>query len=501
VIRRSFVRLGRQNLCLRVFLLLTVGFCPSGILSAQVDFTDPVLPEQSATEPLSPVESLPGLKEPGLGPRAIPRIDRPVDPRAESYVPLFRLTRPFYDNPRASAPPAYLPPPDQASFRSVLSYEPDVGLHPRSYRPGLFEIYPWFGLAQSFDSNVNLTPTDNIADFFVTPRAGIEFQLGTPDSANTLEYATILALNGSLEAYADIFYLNPEFSAFNSKVELNGRIGRDRAIWRPFLNFSDLTGSSLLITEFTNRTRRLRLLPGFTSQYKFTELLGLNQTVSYFWFYHPDPAYINFNSWRAQSEVTYKVLHNTKALLWAEYRETFPDQGSSGREIFAGLGWQGRPDPRLYTEARVGWDFLSLSGNVTGRSDFSGLRFNGYTTFDWTHRTRVTFKYDRDYIFNEIDIDDNYTSTLFQFKAEFFLGSNWYVTPYFGIALLDYETSRRLLLQWRPEIEVSYAFAQNLLPNEPRVFLKLGYQRLSVLKGDGEPIPDWRVSLGTNWKF
>jgi len=483
--------------------IVTIGgfVLASSCVLAQIDFTEPVLPEESITEQISPAESLPGLKEPGLSPRAVPTTSRASDPSQQSYVPLYRLTQPFYDNPQAATPAAYLPPPDQSTFRSVISYEPDHGLHPRIYRSGLFEVYPWFGLAQSFDSNVTLSPTDNVADFFFTPRAGIEFQLGTPDSVNTLEYDTILALNGSYEAYADIFYENPQYSAFNDILELNGRIGRDAAIWRPFFTFSDLTGSSLLISEFTNRTRRLRMLPGLTSQYKFTELLGMNQTFSYFRFDHPDPAYINFNSWRAQSEITYKILKDTSVLLWTEYRETHPDQGSSGQEIFAGFGWQGRPDPRLYTVGHVGWDFLSLSGDVPGRKDLSGIRFNGYTTFDWSPRTRLTFKYDRDYIFNEVDVNDNYTSTLFQFKAEFYLGSNWYVTPYFGIAFLDYETSRRLLLQWRPEIEVSYALAQNLLPNEPRIFFKIGYQRLDILRGSGEPIPDWRLSIGTNWKF
>jgi len=468
---------------------------------SQVDFTDPVLPETSVTEPLSPSESTPSLLQPGLGPRAIPTQTREPNPSDEGYIPLFRLTRPYYDNPLAQAPPEYLPPPDPAYYRPVASYQPDLGLHPRQYREGLLEIYPWFGLAQSYDSNVNLTSSGYTADFFVTPRAGVELQLGTPDSIYTPEYQTIVALNAIYEAYADIFYENPGFSAFNDRLDLNGRIGRDAAIWRPFLSFSDLTGSSLLITEFTNRTRRLRLLPGLTSQYKFTELLGMNQTLSYFWFDHTDPSYINFNTWRAENEITYKVLHDTKALLWTEYRETFPSVGSSGQEIFVGAGWVGRPDPRLYTEGHFGYDFLSLSGNVPGRSNLSGLRFNGYTTFDWSPRTRLTFKYDRDYIFNEVDVNDNYTSTLFQFKAEFYLGSNWYITPYFGVAWLDYETSHRLLLQWRPELEISYALAQNLLPDEPRIFVKAGYQRLDVLRGDGQPIPDWRISIGTNWKF
>lgn len=489
----------REGGLLRLATTLWLGAALS--LSAQIDFSEPALPGEEGSEILSPAESLPQLREPGLGPRAIPAASPPPDSPERDYEPLFRLIRPYYDNPTAPAPPSLLPAPEVPGFRRVISYEPDVGLHPRFYREGLLEFYPWFGLAQSFDSNVNLTATDPIADFFLTPRAGVEFQLGTPDSVHTREYDTIVALNGLYEAYVDIFFLNPQFTAFNERVELNGRIGRDAAIWRPFFSFSDLTGSSLLITEFTNRTRRLRMLTGLTSQYQFTERFGLNQTMSYFWFDHPDPGYINFASWRVQSELTYRVLHETDVLLWGEYRETRPDQGSSGQEIFAGLGWQGRPDPRLYSEARIGWDVVSLSGEVPGRSNLSGLRFNGYTTFDWSLRTRLTVKYDRDYIFNEVDVNDNYISTLFQLKAEFYLGSNWYITPYFGIALLEYETSHRLLLQWRPELEISYAFAQNLFPNDPRIFFKAGYQRLDVLKGSGEPIPDWRLSIGTNWKF
>lgn len=489
----------RHRMRFVIFLLIGLPVCG---LYTQIDYTEPVLPGDALSEPTSQPEALPGLVEPGLGPRALPIVAPTPDPASQNYIPLFRLTKPYYSSLDAPAPPSFLPPQGGATrFRPVISYEPDVGLHPRFYRPGIFEIYTWFGLAQSFDSNVNLTSSNHIADFFLSPKVGVGFQLGTPDSVHTVEYDTILALSGSYEAYADIFYQNPYFSAFNDTIELNGRIGRDAAIWRPFFTFSDLTGSSLLITEFTNRIRRLRMLTGLTSQYHLTELLGLNQTLSYFWFDHPNSNDINFTSWQAQSELTYQILHATKALLWTEYRSTRPDQGSSGEEILAGIGWEGRPDPRIYSEAHIGWDILSLSGFVPGRSNLSGLRFQGYTTFDWSERTRLTFKYDRDYVFNESDVNDNYTSTLFQFKAEFYLGSNWYITPYFGVALLDYETSHRLLLQWRPELEISYAINQGLFPNDPRIFLKAGYQQLSILKGPGEPIPDWRISLGTHWKF
>jgi hypothetical protein len=56
-------------------------------------------------------------------------------------------------------------------------------------------------------------------------------------------------------------------------------------------------------------------------------------------------------------------------------------------------------------------------------------------------------------------------------------------------------------VQWRPEIELSYAFASEDEPNESRVFVKIGYQHSGNAVGAGQPIEQTRVSVGCAWKF
>ncbi len=467
---------------------------------AQDDFDDAPPAAALSLEPNSPGELLTGTINPGLTERAVPRLTPPAQPES-GYQPLFRLTNPYYDSLFATPEPGILSAPDPATFRPVIVNQQPTGLRPRVFRAGLLTLYPSFGLAQSYDSNVNLTAQNPIADFFVTPRAGLEFQLGTPDSVSVSSYDTILALHGSYEGYGDIFYEHPELSAYNQRLDLTARIGRSSAIWRPFLSASDITGSNLLLVELTNRTRRIRVIPGIFAEYKLSELTGFRQSVNYFLFDHPDPAYINFNSWSTKQEITYRALNATKAILWGQYRYTEPSAGSAGGELTLGPGWQGLPDPRVYTELYLGWGLLDQEGDVPGRRDLSGLRFSGYTTFDFSPRFRPTIKYDREYVFNEVDVNDNYVSTLLQFRNEFFLGGNYYLTPYFGVGFNEFETSRRFMVQYRPEIELSYAFASQELPNESRVFVKVGYQYSSTIQGQGDPITQLRLSVGCNWKF
>ncbi len=479
--------------------ILLVGLLTGGPVAAQSLLEDP-LPDAPSFEPVSPDERLTGTVNPGLTERAIPPLRPPEQPPVD-YSPLYRLTRPYYDSLFSTRPPREMENPDPATFRPVIIYRPLLGLQPRIYRPGLFELYVSAGISQSFDSNVNLTPTNPIRDFYVTPKMTLEFQLGSPDSIYTDGYDSILALHGTYEGFADIFYLHPELSAYNQRLELSGRIGRSAAIWRPYLSFSDLTGSNLLMVELMDRTRRIRLNTGFAGEYRFTELTSARQTFNFGVFEHPDPTYINFTSFTTRQEIAYRFLKAAKALVWAQYRYTWPDRGFAGGELTVGPGWQGQPDPRIYTELHIGWGFLDMQGNVPGRKNLSGLRFDGYTTFDWGPRFRPTFRYDREYAFNEIDANDNYVSTLIQFRNEFFLGGNYYLTPYLGVALDEFETSHRLILQWRPEIELSYALPSDSLPNQSRVFVKFGYQSSNTIRGEGEPIEQFRVSVGCNWKY
>jgi len=204
---------------------------------------------------------------------------------------------------------------------------------------------------------------------------------------------------------------------------------------------------------------------------------------------------------KTRQELTWKVLDQMRATAWAEYRNSQPETGSNGSEIIAGIGYYGKPDPRIYTELRIGWDFVSLEQPLPGQDNLSGLRFNGWTTFDWSERLRLTLRYDRDYVFNEEQPDDNYVSTLLQARAEVFLGGNWYLTPYFGASLQEFQTSHQVTLQLRPEIEAAYAFAGAASPANSKIFLKIGYMTSSYLVGEGLPVENWRFSLGLNCKF
>jgi len=448
-------------------------------------------------EPLSPEELLPGTAEPGLRRRAVPELP-PAKPAAQPLA-IYRLQ--WMQNIQNVQLPRLPGPRDLSTFRPVTTNLPPIGLHPRGFRPGLIEIYPWFGLAQSFDSNVNLTATNPIADFYVTPRAGLEWQIGTPDTVTNEYYDSIPALHGEYEAWADLYLGHPELSAFNQSLEVDGRIGRSVAIWRPSFSYSDQTGSNLLMAELVNRTKRIRIQGAVVGEYQFTQLLGGNQVFSYFSLDHPNPSYINYNVWQTRQEMSYRFLPEMRGTLWAIYRQTDPSEGFSGTEYIVGLGFSGKPDPRIYTELRLGWDVLDMQGDVPGRRNLSGIRFNGWSTFDWGPRFRLTLRYDRDYVFNEVDENDNYVSTLLQTRGEFYLGGSWYLTPYLGFSLQEFETSQRLTLQWRPELEMAYALPGPLYPGDSRIFAKVAYMTSYTIKGDGAPIENWRFSVGMNWKF
>jgi hypothetical protein len=445
-------------------------------------------------EGISPAHNYSSKDEPNLSNRAIPmRRNEDEDPENPGGA-LYRLIRPYYDNIFADRRPLYQPTFDPTTFRPVQVAEPPLGLYPRGRKPGLVEVYLWAGVAQSYDSNVQLTATNPIADFFFTPRGGIEVSVGTPD--------TILGFQVAYEAYEDMFYENPNLNAFNQKLDLAIRVGRDDFIWKPYLAASDLTGSNLLLDEQTNRTRRLRILPGIIGDYQFTQLTGMNQSFSFFSYQHPDGnGFINLQSYDTRQEVNYFILHDLKVLAWGEYRYSDPSQGIGASEIIFGTGWRGRPDPRIYTEMRFGYDFLLQNESLQGRKDLSGFRFNGYTTFDWSPRFRPTLKYDRDYVFTEFGINDNYTATLIQLRAETFLGTNWYVTPYCAFCFFEYELGSQYAFQIRPEIEVAYALPSSSKSSQPRAFMKFGYQGFDITEGTGPSISGIRVAAGFEWKF
>jgi len=380
----------------------------------------------------------------------------------------------------------------------VIVYEPQFGLRSRVYRNGAFEFYPWFGVSQHYESNVNQTSTNPIAAFSVSPGCGADFQLGAPDSHIN---DTILALTGRYEAWADLFYGHPELSAFNQSVELAGRIGRMGAIWRPVFSYSDITGSSPLEDQLVSRTRRLTTDAGIVGQYQFTAQLGCNQTFDYNQLIHPTSGFINLIAEKTRQELTWKLSSTMTATAWGEYRYTTPAQGSQGSEFIYGPGFYGRPNPKVYTELRIGYDSLFLQGNVPGRANFSGLRFNGWTSYDWSSRLRLTLRYDRDYGFSEQGANNNYVSTGGQLKAELNLGERWYVSTYFGSSFQQYETSGVSTFEVRPEMEVAYALPGSYYPTDSKIFLRGGYISSSNIQGSGSPVTDLRLTIGCNFKF
>ena len=484
-------------------LLLTVGG------TAPVLKADSTAPAESA-EPNSPPEMSPALVEPGLSGRAVPSPDVAPDGADLDLESFYWQTHPFENLALLLPAPNPFIPADPSSFRPVDTYAPPLGLQPKVFRHGLWEFYPWAGLAQTFDSNVQLTPHGQISDFYTTPCFGLEVQWGTPDSVYNEGYDTVAAAHLSYEGYADLFYEHPDLSAYNQRLDFSSRVGRDLFLLRPFMSYSDITGSDLQLVQLENRVERRITTGGVSADYGFTPVTSWNQTYSAFDFRHDDPAYINYDMWSTRQELAWLMPNDSlKAIVWAGAQHTDPDAGSSGNEYLAGAGWQGEFSSRVHSELWLGWGALQLDGNVPGRENLSGLRYGGYTAYNWSERLRITLLYDRDYVFNESEKNDNYVATLTQIKAEVFLGNNWLVVPYLGCALNDFETSRALQLELRPELEFSYVFTREdyqIIDLQDRsagsrIFLKFGYDYTAMLRGAGDPIQEVRVSTGFNWNF
>ena len=485
------------------------------LMLAAIWETSPVLKADSPSspqdaEPNSPQEMNPGLAEPGLSSRAVPNPNLPPVSPDFDLETFYWQTHPFENS--VLLIPTLNPffPDDPATFRPVVSYTPPLGLRPRIYRSGLLEFYPWAGIAQSFDSNVQLTSHGQISDFYATPRSGLEIQFGTPDSVYNEGYDTIFAAHLSYEGYADLFYEHPDLSAYNQQLDFSSRIGRDRFTLRPFAGFSDITGSNLQLVELQNRVERSITTGGVIGEYGFTPVTSWRQTYDVFDFEHHDPTYINYNTWSTRQELAWLLPDDTmKAILWAGAQTTKPDAGSGGNEFRAGLGWQGELDSRLHSELWLGWGTLQLDGYVPGRKDLSGLRYDGYTVFEYSQRLRFTLLYDRAYVFNEQTRNDNYVATITQLKTEIYLGSHWLVMPYLGCSLRDFETSRRCDVEPRLELEFSYVFGEEdcqIIDARDRsagsrVFVKFGYDDTATLRGSGDPVEGIRTSTGFNWNF
>jgi len=431
--------------------------------------------------------------------RAIPEMPLeypPPNPRSV-YEPLFRLTHPYYTNPLAVRKP--LPPfkLDPSTYTRVESDGELRGLRPIKPEDSLWTFHPFIAGQESYDSNIQQTSQDHIGDFSNIIRAGFDYQLGSPDSIYSEGYDTILALNMHEEFWAEIFDRHHEFNALNDKIQIDGRIGRDAAIWRPFVFADDVTGSNLLTENRVGRIERQHLVTGFRGDYQLTSQISASQSFSHEYFEHPDDPFIDFETWQVQQELGYRVLHEFDMFAWSRFVYTDVDKGADGKEYMNGIGWRGKPDPRLSSDFLIGWDEVHLNQPQANRFDLSDIYLFGHTSFEWSPRLRLVMIYDRRYSFNEIDINDNYLDNIIQFVPEIYLGDNWYITPYLGIAYDQYETSHRDTLEFRPEVEAAY-----VTPDNSRFFVKIGYDHTSTVKGpDLGPVEIYRVTTGIHWKF
>lgn len=468
-------------------------------------------------EPNSPAESSPALSEPGLTMRGLPSPGPAPEPGQYDVESFYWATHPFENEALMHNTQG---PGSDETFRTVTTYFSPLALRPKVYRKGNVEFYPWAGVSQSFDSNIQLTPDHPISDFYLTPRFGAELQIGTPDSTYSESYDTVTAEHLLYEGYADIFYQHHQFTAYNSQLDFTSRIGRSQLVIRPYLNFSDITGDNLQLLQLQNRAERIVTEGGVTGEYAITPITSVKQVYSALDFEHGDNTNINYMQWSTRQEVSYLLPNNTaRALIWAGAETTKPSRpgiegaGNSGNEFSGGVGWEGFFTTRTYSELRIGWGQVNMAGHVPGRWNMSGPRWGGYTTFDWNPRVRLAFIYERQYVYNETAANDNYVVNLTQVKAEFFLGDNWLVIPYIGTGVESFQLTHRTAFELRPELEVAYVFSREtyqIIGNQDkslasRVFIKLGFDYSTDIKpGTGQSggnVKEMRVSTGLNWNF
>lgn len=422
-----------------------------------------------------------------------------------SFVPLYRLTRPFYDNLFAAPMPQPYERPDPSSYREVSAYEAPLALQPVYPKTGVVTWSPFAGIAQSWDSNLLLTSANHVSDTYTTLAAGTDFQIGSPDSIyNTNEYDSILALHGRYYFSTDLFAEHEELNAVNNRLHLDGRIGRDAAIWRPYVTVEQFTSTDFQDrnVQGIGRLQRQILSPGLQSNYKIDSNLTYNQ--NFFWsrLLHPQGSYVNTDTYVLQQDFGVRVLENVDFIVWNELRQTQPSLGSEVGECTSGIGWRGMPDPRIFTEFRIGWDAMEWSDGNPGRQNLPAWRMDGHTTFEWSPRLSLGLKYSRAYVFNEVLPNNNYTSTGAQFVPQVFLGGNFYLTPYISLIDYSYEQQHLEQLECRLETELAYRFGGRR-DADSRVYVKVACLRLSQQSGDADQgrVDDARVSLGMAYRF
>ncbi|SDU00754.1 hypothetical protein SAMN05444156_1406 [Verrucomicrobium sp. GAS474] len=477
------------------------------------------------TEEISPQPQTADAVIPGLSrTRAVPP-EPEIDFAAPEVVQQGLFTdRPLY-NPGVLRPErhinleglplAYDPGYYPYLYRDVISSVPAFGLQPTPAKQGLFTITPYAGVTHTYESNINLSPDNHIGDYFTTLSAGADFQVGTPDSVYTERYDTILGLHGHYLFTADVFDTQDRFNALNNQLNLDGRIGRGSAIWRPYLTMEDFTSTGFedRDNERIGRVKRQILAPGIHGDYQVTSQSFVSQDFSWTHMKHPQNGvlneltgdftpYIDADTWNYMTQAGTRVLPNVDVFVWNNLRQTEVSRGSAYNELINGFGWRGKPDPRLFTEVLFGWDAMSFtaSDGNPNRHALSGWRMSGHTSFDWSPRLRLTLKYDRLFQANELDKDNNYTSSAVQFIPEVFLGGNWYLIP--QVALTDYTFERTLFetIELRPEVELAYRLPDKI-GSDSRIYVKGTYLRTETVVGDGHQTEDFRLSTGIAMKF
>ena len=374
----------------------------------------------------------------GLPSRAIPVMPliTPTAKRGRNLrPPFFGSPDPFYDNLFAVQAPDAPFRLDPSEYREVTAYQPPQGLLPLWPSPGLWNALEALcqNPPETYDSNIQQTPTNPIGDFFTTLSFGADLQVGTPDSIYLNGYDTILALNAHYEFAADLFSQYDKFDAIDNQIKMDGRIGRDAFILRPFLTAEDFTGSDFLTVENVGRVERQRLVTGLRGDFKLTSQLTWSQIYSHLYFEHPEEGFINFEVYRNYQEITYRALPDTDVFAWGEYRYTDPDLGREwgGIDGWRRLEGQTRSPAFQRITNRLGLDQPRLV-SVPG---WSGVFIQGHTSFRVESRACGSNSNMIETIPSmSVTPNDNYINNTLQFAPEIFLGGNWYVTPYFGVS-------------------------------------------------------------------
>lgn len=432
-----------------------------------------------------------------LSPHALPEETSVEEPRLYDAIPGYRRSDPLYKSL------IYLPRNDSSTPPGIATARPfsptfaqPQGLFPQEDKAGLSKLKFGAAVSQTYESNVLLSRNNPIGDLYTTTQVQAEHQLGTPDSPYLTDgYETIFAAQSSARFFQDIFWRHQEFNSTNYEARLNTRIGRDQAIWRPFISRTDINSSSTLTFDRASRIRRQTLTSGVTGEYDLSPYLSYSHGFTHIAFQHTQPIYINLQSFRYQQEVATKISRDMSLLWWSEYRQTNPSRGDRADEIGSGFGWRGNVTDRLFSKLSIGWSNIEQERS-SSRQDMSGLRVNGTTSLNYSQRLRLTMNCFREYNFNEIDLNDNYVASGGQIYALFYLGGNWYVTPYLALTHLDFESSREIVFQYRPELEISYAF------NElSRCYVKGGYEMSESLSRTKSEVESMRLSVGIAYQF